>query len=74
MRKLAEECLRLPQVAALKPQALADGSGWCVEVTWVDGLVEQIVTFVSENTARDWIEWEAPKLFRDHSLASRSDG
>ena len=66
-RKLAEECLRLSEVAALDPQPLPDGSGWCVRVTWSDGRVEHIATFGSESTARDWIEWESPRFFRDRS-------
>jgi hypothetical protein len=65
MRKLAEECLGLTQVAALEPQPLPDGSGWCVEVTWSGGYVETVGTFGLESTARDWIEWEAPRFLRD---------
>jgi hypothetical protein len=66
-RTLAEECLRLPQVMSLKPQVLHDGSGWYVEVTWSDGGVEHIGTFGSESIARDWVEWDSPKFFRETS-------
>jgi hypothetical protein len=69
-RTLAEECLHLKQADALTPQALADGSGWCVEVTWSDGNVERIGTFGCESTARDWIEWDAPRFFRNALMRS----
>jgi hypothetical protein len=31
------------------------------------GGVEHIGTFGSESTARDWVEWDAPKFFRETS-------
>jgi hypothetical protein len=64
LRKLAADCLGLSDVAGLEPQPLPDGSGWCVRVTWADGRVERVGTFGLESTARDWIEWEAPKFLR----------
>ena len=67
LQKLAQECLRLANIAALEPQPLPDGSGWQIKVTWSDGRVELIGTFGSETTARDWIHWDAPKFFRDQS-------
>jgi hypothetical protein len=64
VRKLAEECLGLTEIAALEPRPLPDGSGWCVDITWTDGRVEVVGTFGSKGTARDWIEWDAPKFLR----------
>jgi hypothetical protein len=64
VRELAAECLRLTEVVALEPQPLADGSGWCVQVTWLDGRVDTVGTFGLESTARDWIEWDAPEFIR----------
>jgi hypothetical protein len=64
LRKLATESLGLSDVAGLEPQPLPDGSGWCVKVTYSDGRVEQVGTFGLESTARDWIEWEAPRFLR----------
>lgn len=66
-RTLAEECLQLKQVDTLAPKPLADGSGWCVEITRSDGSVEQIGMFGLESAARDWIEWEAPRFFRNNA-------
>jgi hypothetical protein len=64
MRELAAECLRMDDIIAIKPALLKDGSGWLVEVTYGDGRLEYIGTFGSDTTARDWIEWDAPKFFR----------
>jgi hypothetical protein len=64
VHKLAEECLGLTEVVALEPQPLPDGSGWCVKVTWLDGRMETVGTFGLESTAREWIEWDAPKFLR----------
>jgi hypothetical protein len=33
-----------------------------LEITWSDGRVEFIGTFGLQSTARDWIEWDAPKF------------
>jgi hypothetical protein len=66
-RALAEECLQLKQVGSLRPQPLHDGSGWCVEITWSDGSIETVGTFGAESTARDWIEWDAPRFLRKRS-------
>jgi len=51
----------------LKPRIrpFEDGSGWCVEYTWPDGRIEKIGTFGSEATARDWLENEFDKYFRE---------
>jgi hypothetical protein len=65
VRKLAEECLRCTDLAALEPHPLSDGTGWCVKITWSDGRVEVFDKFGSESTARDWIEWDAPKFLRN---------
>jgi hypothetical protein len=64
MRKLAQECLGLNDVIALAAKPLNDGSGWYVEVSWSNGRVEHVGTFGSDTTARDWIEWDAPKFLR----------
>ena len=70
-RTLAEECLQLKQVRTLRPQPLEDGAGWCVEITWSDGSVEKVGTFGCESTARDWIEWDAPKFLRNRAGSQR---
>jgi hypothetical protein len=62
------ECLRAAQMSALRAQPLQDGSGWCVEVTWSDGVVEHIGTFGLESTARDWVEWDAAQFFAVNCL------
>jgi hypothetical protein len=65
VHNLADECLGLSEIAGLEPRPLSDGTGWCVEITWSDGGVEIVGTFGLESTARDWIEWDAPKFLRD---------
>lgn len=64
LSSLVEECLGLSAIAGLEPRPLPDGTGWCVEVTWPDGRVAVVGTFGLESTARDWIEWDAPKFLR----------
>ena len=68
---MAEECLGLLQIASMRPQPEPDGSGWRIEITWCDGRIEYVGTFGLESTARDWIEWDAPRFFREQSAAQR---
>ena len=65
IRKLAADCLGLSDVVGMEPYPLPDGSGWCVRITRSGGRVELVGTFGLESTARDWIEWEAPKFLRN---------
>lgn len=73
MHQLAKECLGLTELVTMEARPLPDDSGWCVEIRWPDGRLEVIGTFDLQSTAKDWIEWDAPKFLRSKFMLGREE-